>query len=143
MLLIKTTLADAFQEVGGDVKGFQFGESSVLHGLSNDAGAGANIHADSVTGNAHATLFDALAALVDNVLGFSEVDNTGPLVVSLGGETSIPLFDVLLSGQMPIELVDNVAALCSLSRGGLGLVGGDALGDDDLGLLVFFSVLHN
>ena len=143
MFLIENTLTDAYQEVGGDVKGFQFGESSVLHGLSNDASAGANIHADSIACNAHATLFDALAALVNDVLGFSEVDDASPLVVSLGGETSIPLFDVLLSGQMPVELVDNVAALCSLSRGGLGLVGGEALGDDNLGLLVFFSVLHN
>ena len=44
---------------------------------------------------------------------------------------------------MSVELVDNVAALCGLSLGRLGLVGSGALGDDDLGLLVFFSVLHN
>ena len=45
------------------------------------------------------------------MLGLGEVDNASPFVVALRGEASVPLGNILLLGQVVVELVDDKPAL--------------------------------
>ena len=122
MLSVKAALADRVQEVGRDVKRFQVHKACVLHSLPYDARSRADIQADSIPRNAHAPLGNALGALVDDVLGLCEVDDTRPLVVALRCEAGVPLRDVFLLGQIVVELVDNVPALLCPGLVSVGLL---------------------
>ena len=50
VLRIEASLTDSIEEVSGNVEGVHVGETSGLHGLTNDAGARADIHTDSGAG---------------------------------------------------------------------------------------------
>jgi len=115
MLFVKASLAHSIQEVRGDVQRFQVLIASILQGLSDDASARADIEHDSATVELKAPIGVALRALVDDVLGLGEVYNARPLVVSFRRETSVPVGDVLLRGQVGIELVDDESAFVGLS----------------------------
>lgn len=119
MLFVEATLTNGLQEVRRDIECLQVLESGVLHGLTDDTRPRAYIKADSLTADAHSTLFNALDALVDDMLWLGEVDDAGPLVVALGSEASVPLGDVLLLGQIIIELVDDMATFLRLSLTGV------------------------
>ena len=95
-------------------------EPSVLHGLANDASSGADVESDSVTADAHATVFGALDNLVDDVLWLGEVYDAGPFVVALGCEACVPLLDISLGRQGIVELVYDVAAFLGLSLSDVG-----------------------
>lgn len=124
ILLVEAAFADGIQKVGGDVKSVHVVESSVLEGLSNDTGSWTDIHSDCITADTAATVFEALNALVNNILRLGEVDDLSPLVVSLGGEAGVPWRNLFLLGQMSVELVYDVSTFFCLARRGLALIRG-------------------
>ena len=145
MLSVEAALSDSIQEVGGDVQGLQAHKAGVLHGLPHDASPRPDIQADSISCDAHTTLRNALGALVDDVLGLSEVDDARPLVVALGREAGVPLGDVFLFGQIVVELVDNVAAFLGPRLARVGLLTNRLRCNhvELLLLLVFLNLCHS
>ena len=89
-------------------------ETSVLQGLTDDARARANVKHHSAAVELQATFGRALRALVNDMLGLREVDDTSPFVVAFRGEAGVPLGNIFLSWQVVVELVDDKSTLvCS------------------------------
>ena len=116
-------------------------EASVLQGLTYDARARSYVKHHGAAVKLETTFSRTLRALVDDVLGLREVDNTRPLVVSFRGEASIPLGDILLLGQVVVELIYDESALICLRFRGVRLAHYDLL--KHLILWSHFVLLNN
>ncbi len=55
----------------------------------------------------------------------SEVDDACPLVIALGGEAGIEVFNLILGENVGVELIDAETAFFSLGFGGVSLIGVD------------------
>ena len=123
VFLVKTALANCIQEVGRHVKRMQVLKACILESLTDDARSGTDIHHDGAAVELQTTLVGAFSALIDDVLRLGEIDDAGPLVVAFGRETSVPLSDVLLLGQVVVELVNDESAFFRLRFGSVRLLG--------------------
>ena len=97
-------------------------ESSVLHGLSYDSCARANIKAAGTAIYTHASILLTEHHLVDDMIWLSKVDNSCPLIVPFRGKTCIPRGNVLLFRQVSVELIDYKSTLFGLGLASLTLI---------------------